>query len=105
MGLETGRLRLLFIIAATLMTAASVAICGMVGWIGLVVPHLARLVVGPNHGLLLPASLLMGSTFLLLVDNLARCLFSLEIPLGILTAIVGAPFFLYLLLKGGKTWI
>lgn len=105
MGIETGRLRLIFIVAATLMTAASVAVCGMVGWIGLIIPHLARLVVGPNHGLLLPASLLMGSTFLLLVDNIARCLFSLEIPLGILTAIVGAPCFLYLLLRGGRSWL
>lgn len=105
MGVETGRLRLIFIVAATLMTAASVAVCGMVGWIGLIIPHLARLVVGPNHGLLLPASLLMGSTFLLLVDNIARCLFSLEIPLGILTAIVGAPCFLYLLLRGGRSWL
>ncbi len=105
MGAETGRLRLIFILAATLLTAASVAVCGMVGWIGLIIPHLARLLVGPNHALLLPASLLMGSTFLLMVDNLARCLFSLEIPLGILTAIVGAPFFLSLLLRGGRSWL
>lgn len=105
LGLNTRRLRLTFILAATLLTAASVSVCGMVGWVGLIIPHLTRLLVGPNHSRLLPAALLVGSTFLLLVDTLARCLFALEIPLGILTAIVGAPFFLGLLLRGGRGWL
>ena len=105
LGLNTRRLRLLFILAATLLTAAAVSVCGMIGWVGLIIPHLTRLLVGPDHHRLLPATLLVGSTFLLLVDTLARCLFALEIPLGILTAIVGAPFFLGLLLRGGRGWL
>lgn len=105
LGLNTGRLRLQFIIAATLLTASSVALCGMVGWIGLIIPHLSRMLTGPDHKRLLPVAWLIGGVFLLLVDTLARTLFPLEIPLGILTAICGAPFFLYLLLKGGRGWL
>lgn len=105
LGIDTSRLRLIFIICSTLLTAASVSICGMVGWIGLIIPHLARMIVGPNYKVLLPASLLIGSTFLLLVDDVARSVFPLEIPLGILTSLIGAPFFIYLLLKGKKGWI
>jgi len=76
----------------------------MIGWVGLIIPHLARLIVGPNYKILLPASALMGATFLLLVDDIARTVFITEIPLGILTAIIGAPFFLYLLYRGRSTW-
>ena len=78
---------------------ASVSICGMVGWIGLVVPHLARMVVGPNHKILLPTAAIMGGCFLLLVDDVARTAGALEIPVGILTALIGAPFFLFLLMR------
>jgi iron complex transport system permease protein len=81
-----------------------VSLCGLVGWIGLVVPHMARLLVGPNFKDLLPASTFLGAFFLLIVDDVARCAFSVEIPLGILTALIGAPFFLYLLMKGKKGW-
>jgi len=73
--------------------------------VGLIIPHMARLVVGPNFQKMLPASMLIGSTFLLVVDNLARCLFETDIPLGIITAIIGAPFFIILLLKGNKKWL
>lgn len=99
MGLNVRRLRSLFILCATLLTAASVAIAGMIGWIGLIIPHMARFMVGPNCKVLLPMSFLVGGSFLLLVDNVARNLFTVEIPLGILTSIIGAPFFFYLLLK------
>lgn len=102
MGLNVKRLRGLFILCATLLTAASVAIAGMIGWIGLIIPHMARFIVGPNCKVLLPMSFLVGGSFLLLVDNVARNLFTVEIPLGILTSIIGAPFFFYLLLKRKK---
>lgn len=105
MGLNTKRLRAVFILAATLLTASSVAICGMIGWIGLVIPHLTRMLVGPNYKDLMPASFLIGGIFLLAVDNLARTLFTMELPLGILTSILGAPFFVYLLIKRKKGWV
>jgi len=105
MGLNTKRLRGIYIVSATLLTAAAVGVCGMIGWIGLVIPHLTRMLVGPNHKYLIPASFLMGGIFLLLVDDLARTLFTVEVPLGILTSIIGAPFFVYLLLKRKKGWV
>lgn len=100
MGVDTNRIRIIIIVCSTLLTAASVSVSGMIGWVGLIIPHVARLIVGPNYKVLLPASFLIGATYLLLIDDLARSLFVTEIPLGILTAIVGAPFFLFLLLKG-----
>lgn len=104
LGVAPGRLRLLFIAAATLMTASVVAIAGVVGWVGLVMPHIARLLVGPNLHRLLPAAMLMGAGYLLLVDTLARTLTETETPLGILTAFVGAPVFLWLLASGRRAW-
>lgn len=105
LGVNTGRVRMILIFASTLLTSSSVAVAGMVGWVGLIIPHLARLAAGPNYKRLLPASLLIGSTFMVIVDDAARTLFTLEIPLGILTAIIGAPFFLFLLVKGRRQWI
>ncbi|NMM63127.1 iron ABC transporter permease [Clostridium sp. P21] len=105
LGIDTSKLRLIAILCSTLMTAGAVSISGMIGWIGLVIPHIVRMVVGPNFKVLLPGSLLIGSTFLLLVDDIARCAFSIEIPLGILTSLIGAPFFIYLLIKGRRGWI
>ena len=105
MGVDTRKVRLIIIICATLLTTTAVSVCGMVGWVGLIIPHIARLLVGPNYKVLLPVSFLVGSTFLLLVDDLARSLFVTEIPLGILTSFFGAPFFLYLLVKGKKAWL
>lgn len=102
LGVNTARLRLLVIVCATLMTASAVAISGVIGLVGLVVPHLARLLVGPDYERLLPAATLLGSLFLLVVDNLARTLYAVEIPLGILTSFIGAPFFLYLLINTRK---
>ena len=101
MGVNTKLLRLAVIVCATLATAASVSISGMIGWVGLVIPHICRLLVGQNTRHLLPCSMLLGASFLMLVDDLARCLTTSEIPLGILTALVGAPLFLYLIVKGG----
>lgn len=99
MGIDTKKIRLIIIVCATLLTASAVSVSGMIGWIGLIIPHIARLIVGPNYKILLPTSLLVGSIFILIVDDLARSLFATEIPLGILTAIIGAPFFLYLLVR------
>lgn len=103
MGVQVGRLRVILIMMATLLTAASVSFAGLIGWIGLVVPHLSRQWVGPDFRRLLPATALLGSCFLLAVDDLARTLTTSEIPLGVLTALVGAPFFLSLICKGGQT--
>lgn len=102
MGIHTGRLRLAVVLGATLITSASVSVSGLIGWVGLVVPHLARMLVGSDYRRLLPASLLLGGSFLLIVDNVARQITTSEIPIGILTAFVGAPFFLYLILKEGN---
>ena len=102
LGIPVRRLRLLLVAAATLTTAAAVSLTGIIGWIGLVVPHVARLLVGPNFARLLPASLLLGGGFLVATDTLARNVASIELPLGILTALVGAPFFLFLLARPGR---
>jgi iron complex transport system permease protein len=104
LGIETGRLRLLLIEAATLMTAAAVSVSGIIGWVGLVMPHIARALVGPDFGRLLPASLMLGGGYLIGVDALARTVAQIEVPLGILTAVIGAPFFLWLLASGRRGW-
>ena len=84
-------------------TAASVSVSGMIGWVGLVIPHLCRKLVGNNYRYLMPASFLVGATFLLLVDDVSRNLLAVEIPIGILTAFIGAPFFLYLITRREKS--
>ena len=99
MGVNAQRVRIVVIFAATLVTAASVAVTGMIGWVGLVIPHFARMVIGCDYRKLLPASMLMGASFLLIVDDVARLATTSEIPIGILTAFVGAPFFLYLITR------
>lgn len=104
-GVDTKKLRFTYILASTLVTSASVATSGMIGWIGLVIPHLARMIVGPDYKILLPVAVLLGAIFMLLIDNTSRCLFSVEIPLSVLTAMFGAPFFLSLLMKGKKSWV
>jgi iron complex transport system permease protein len=104
LGINTGVLRFVVIICATLMTASAVSISGVVGLVGLIVPHLARLLVGPNYKVLLPVSIVIGCMFLLGVDDLARAMYSVEIPLGIITSIIGAPVFLYLLLNNRGGW-
>ena len=101
MGVNTRLLRLAVIVCATLLTAASVAVSGMIGWIGLVIPHFCRMLFGYDYRRLLPAAALFGAAFLVVVDDIARLAYTGELPLGILTAFVGAPIFLYLLLTGG----
>lgn len=100
MGVNVGRLRLIVIVCATLVTSSAVAVSGTIGWVGLVIPHLSRKLVGSNFRHLMPAAMLFGALFMLLVDNISRNLFAVEIPIGILTAFIGAPFFLYLIVKG-----
>ncbi len=104
LGVDVGPLRAVVIAAATLMTASVVAISGVIGWVGLMMPHIARMLVGPNFNRALPASMLLGSAFMLVVDTLARSLARVETPVGILTAVLGAPFFLWLLARGRRSW-
>lgn len=104
LGVPIRPLRLAVIAAATLMTAAVVSIAGIVGWVGLLVPHVARLLVGPNFGRLLPASALIGAAFMLAVDTLARSMARGEVPLGVLTAFIGTPLFLWLLATARRRW-
>ncbi|MFP4207407.1 MAG: FecCD family ABC transporter permease [Wenzhouxiangella sp.] len=104
LGIDASRLRLIVIAAATLITASVVAIAGVVGWVGLVIPHIARMLVGPSFAVLLPMAAVIGAGYLLLVDTLSRTLGAVEIPLGILTAVLGAPFFLWLLARGRRGW-
>ncbi len=104
LGVNPEQTRLIFVIAATLLTAAAVAIAGVIGWVGLVIPHIARLLIGPNFIRLLPIAMLVGANFLLIVDTLARSLTETETPIGILTAFVGAPVFVWLLFQGRRSW-
>ncbi|SHK02229.1 FecCD family ABC transporter permease [Paramaledivibacter caminithermalis] len=104
LGVNVNRLRAIIIVATTVIAATAVSLCGIIGWIGLVIPHLARMMVGNNHKHLIPASICLGSFYLLMIDNIARTITAAEIPLSILTAIVGAPFFIFLLRKTGGKW-
>jgi iron complex transport system permease protein len=104
LGVNTAMLRFLFVAGATLITSASVSISGIIGWIGLIIPHMARLITGPEFSRLLPVSMLFGAAYLLLVDTLARTMATIEIPIGVLTAFIGAPFFLWLLASSRRGW-
>jgi iron complex transport system permease protein len=104
LGLDTNRTRVLVILGATLLTASSIAVAGVIGWIGLVVPHLTRAIVGPNYTVLLPTTMLTGAVFLLVVDNFARLLYSVEIPIGLLTSILGVPFFIVIYRRNLRGW-
>ena len=99
LGINTKFIRAVVVICSTLLTATAVSVSGMIGWVSLVVPHLARMIVGPDYKVLLPVSTVMGACYLLIVDDLARLVAAVEIPLGILTSLVGAPFFLYLIMS------
>lgn len=102
MGINTNLLRLVVIICATLVTAVAVSISGIIGWVGLVIPHFCRMIFGYDYRRIIPAAVIMGAGFLLLVDDFSRTIATTEVPLGILTAFVGAPIFAYLLMIGGK---
>ena len=101
LGINARRLRVVIIVCAALITAASVAVAGIIGWVGLVIPHIARRLVGNDYKKLIPATMLIGALFLLLVDDLCRNLWTTDLPIGILTSFVGAPFFIYLILREG----
>lgn len=102
LGVNVNRLRVVVILAATLMTASAVAISGMIGWIGLIIPHAARLLAGPEFSRMLPLSMLLGACFLLAVDTLARTVAPIELPPGVLTAFIGTPFFIWLLARSAE---
>ena len=104
LGVNVGVVRSAVIAAATLVTATSVSVSGVIGWVGLVIPHMARLLVGPRYDRVLPASVLMGAAFLVLIDTAARSAARIEIPLGLLTALLGAPVFVWLLARGRRSW-
>jgi iron complex transport system permease protein len=99
MGVNVGAVRFAVIVCSTLVTAASVSVSGLIGWVGLVVPHLLRRAVGSDYRSLLPASMLGGALFLLIVDDVSRNLMLTEIPIGILTSVIGAPFFIWLITR------
>jgi iron complex transport system permease protein len=104
MGINVRQTRALVIVCATLITAAAVSVSGIIGWAGLVIPHLTRRLVGNDYRRLMPAAMLFGALFLLVIDDLSRNLLLTEIPLGILTSLVGAPFFLWLITRRGDLW-
>lgn len=104
LGVNTTQIRAIIIICATVISACAVSIAGIIGWIGLVIPHIGRLLVGPDNKLLLPVVTLVGASYLVAVDTIARTAMESEIPIGILTAMVGAPIFAYLLRKNRAEW-
>ena len=99
LGVNVRRYRLIFIAASTLLSASAVCLGGLIGWVGLMVPHMARALVGADSGRLLPACAMLGGTYLVLMGDLARSLLSMELPIGVVTSIMGAPFFIYLILR------
>ena len=99
LGIDVRRTRLLFIAAATLLSAASVCLGGLIGWVGLMVPHMTRALAGADYRRLIPAGAMLGAAYLVLIDSIARSLLSLELPLGVVTSILGVPFFLYLTVR------
>ncbi|WP_217874538.1 iron ABC transporter permease [Gulosibacter sp. 10] len=103
-GTSVGAIRAALIVSATLITAACIAMCGQVGWIGLLIPHIARMLCGNNNSAVVPVSTVLGSIFLVAIDTLARTLLASEIPISVLTAIIGAPVFIVLLRRTGGRW-
>ncbi len=104
LGVNTTRLKLAIIVCATLMTAIAVSVGGVIGWVGLVIPHAGRILVGPDHKRLIPASLSLGASFLLLIDNISRNLLPSEVPLGVITGLVGVPILVMLLRRNRIGW-
>jgi iron complex transport system permease protein len=102
LGTNTRRYRLIFIIASTLISAAAVCLGGLIGWVGLMIPHLCRAFTGPDHNRLIPACAMVGAAYLVLMDDIARSVLSLELPLGVVTSVIGAPFFLFLIVNRKK---
>lgn len=104
LGVNVPALRMTFILVSAVISSLTVALCGIIGWVGLVIPHIARMVAGPDNRLLLPVCVFIGAVFLLAVDNVSRMLFPVEIPIGILTSILGIPVFAVILKNSGKGW-
>jgi len=104
LGVHVTALRLVFILLATVISALTVVMGGIIGWVGLLIPHIARMIVGPDNRVLLPAAAMIGAIYLLAADNIARLLLRAEIPIGILTSLVGIPFFAFILSKTRKGW-
>ena len=96
-GIHLKRMRIFLVLVITMITASSVSMCGQVGWVGLLIPHCARMMTGSNNRLVIPMSISLGASFLILIDTLSRTLTVIELPLSVLTAILGAPFFILLL--------
>ena len=101
LGISVKKIRAAVILGAAMITASVVSMCGLIGWVGLLIPHIARMLFGSNNQKVLPASMGLGAVFMLVIDTMARCLLASEIPVSILTAIIGAPFFILLLRKTG----
>jgi iron complex transport system permease protein len=100
LGTDVSRVKTVLLIASALLAAAAVSVSGIIGFVGLIIPHIMRLILGPDHRLLIPASLLAGAMFLTLADTFARVVMQpTEMPVGIVTAVIGAPFFVYLLVR------
>jgi len=104
LGMNIKRMRIVFIIAASMIIASSVSMCGSVGWVGLLIPHISRMIGGNNNQSVVPISISLGACFMIIMDTIARSVTSAEIPISILTAIVGAPVFILLLKKTGGAW-
>lgn len=102
LGVNIRRERLLFIGFSTFAVAVATSLCGIIGWVGLMVPHLVRMLTGPDHKNLVPLSIAAGAAFMIAADTVSRTLTSFDIPVGIITALTGAPFFIYLMKRGGK---
>lgn len=103
-GIHVARERGIIICAASVLTALLVSIAGIIGWIGIVVPHLSRMLIGPNFKQLIPTSCVLGGAYLIIIDDICRCATALEIPLGVITGIVGVPLFLYFIRKKKVDW-
>ena len=104
LGISVEWMRTLLIFLATFISTMTVVLAGMIGWVGLIIPHIARMLVGPDNKVLIPASALIGATYLVVVDDVSRVLFNVEIPIGISTSLIGIPFFAIILRKARKGW-
>lgn len=104
LGVPVERIRMLLIFLASLISSLTVVMAGMIMWVGLIIPHIARMLVGPDNKVLIPASILIGAIYLLVVDDICRLLFNTEIPIGIVTSLVGIPFFVFVMRKNNRGW-
>lgn len=104
LGVPVERVRMVLIVFSTMISALTVVLAGMIGWVGLIIPHIARMIVGPNNKVLIPAAALVGATYLVVVDDISRLLLNVEIPIGISTSLIGIPFFIVILGRANKGW-